>query len=60
MVNMGVLTGIQFPLTNFVTRIITGNVERRLSNNEMILSGLLGISFVFARFYGSFLMAQEE
>jgi len=42
MVNMGVLTGLQFPLTNFVTSLISGGRERRLTNNEMILSGLIG------------------
>jgi hypothetical protein len=42
MLNMGVLTGLQFPLTNFVTRFMTGGVKRRLSDNEMVVSSAIG------------------
>jgi len=41
-INMGVLTGLQFPLTDLATKLILRGQKRRLSNHEMILSGLMG------------------
>jgi hypothetical protein len=42
MVNMGVLTGLQFPLTSFATRLLSGGEQRRLTDREMVLSGAIG------------------
>lgn len=39
---MGVMTGLQFPLTGAVTSVITRGEIRRLSNTEMVTSGFLG------------------
>jgi len=40
--NMGVLTGIQFPLANAVVKLVTGGQERRLSDLETISTGFAG------------------
>lgn len=40
--NMAVLTGLQFPLTGMVTQIATGGEDRRLTNAEMVGTGLVG------------------
>ena len=40
--NMGILTGIQFPLTGLVSQAFTGGVDRRLSSREMVASGFCG------------------
>lgn len=41
-VNMGVLTGVQFPLAGLVTRALTGGVERQLTASEQIGAGFAG------------------
>jgi solute carrier family 25 (mitochondrial carnitine/acylcarnitine transporter), member 20/29 len=40
--NMSILTGLQFPLTGLVSGAITGGAERRLTDGEMIGSGFVG------------------
>jgi len=40
--NMGILTGIQFPLSNLVTRALTGGESRKLTPAEQITSGFAG------------------
>jgi hypothetical protein len=40
--NMGILTGLQFPLAGAVTKMFTGGVDRRLSPWEQIASGFAG------------------
>ena len=40
--NMSILTGLQFPLTGLVSSAITGGADRRLTDGEMIGSGFLG------------------
>lgn len=41
-INMSVLTGVQFPLTGIVSKAITRGVERPLTDSEKISSGFLG------------------
>ena len=41
-VNMSVLTGLQFPLTGMVTNAINGGSGSRLSDGEQIAAGFLG------------------
>jgi len=40
--NMGVATGLQFPITALVTKSLTGGIQRRLSNNELLFSSFAG------------------
>ena len=40
--NMCVLTAVQFPLTNFVTGLVTGGKPRKLSDGEMLFAGFGG------------------
>jgi len=40
--NMMVLSGLQIPLTAACTRVVTGGVERKLSDGEMIGAGFAG------------------
>lgn len=40
--NMGILTGVQFPLTGLVTNLITGGKERRLTDTEQIQAAAIG------------------
>ncbi|KAL3925621.1 MAG: hypothetical protein SGPRY_003605 [Prymnesium sp.] len=40
--NMSVLTGVQFPLTGSISKMITGGSERTLSPSEKIASGFMG------------------
>lgn len=40
--NMAVLTGLQFPLTGAITRLITGGKERRLTDAEMVSAAFWG------------------
>ena len=42
MCSMSLLTGVQFPLTALSSKIITKGTTRRLTDNEMILSGFIG------------------
>jgi solute carrier family 25 (mitochondrial carnitine/acylcarnitine transporter), member 20/29 len=42
MISMSILTGLQFPLTAFSSKLITNNINRRLSDDEIILSGFIG------------------
>jgi len=41
-INMSVLTGVQFPLTGTVSKLITGDSDRPMSSKEKILAGFLG------------------
>ena len=41
-VNMGVLTGVQFPITGFIQRLCTGGAERKLKSSEQISCGFGG------------------
>lgn len=41
-VNMAILTGLQFPLTGFVTNLITAGQPRKLSDAETVLAALTG------------------
>lgn len=40
--NMGVLTGLQFPLTNAVRNAFTGGEVRKLTNSELVSSSFIG------------------
>eukprot|EP01127_Copromyxa_protea_P013554 TRINITY_DN366_c0_g1_i1.p1 TRINITY_DN366_c0_g1~~TRINITY_DN366_c0_g1_i1.p1 ORF type:complete len:283 (+),score=38.08 TRINITY_DN366_c0_g1_i1:182-1030(+) len=40
--NMAVLTGLQFPLTGMMTRLLTGGKTRRLSDAEIMCASLCG------------------
>lgn len=42
MTNMAVLSGLQFPLTGMVTRVMTRGEVRRLSDTEQIGAGFIG------------------
>ena len=42
MFSMSILTGLQFPLTAISSKIITNGENRRLNDNEIILSGFIG------------------
>jgi len=41
-INMGVLTGVQFPITGSASQLITGGVARKLSDNEKVAAGFIG------------------
>jgi hypothetical protein len=41
-INMGILTGVQFPITGAAAGVITGGVSRRLSDNEKVAAGFIG------------------
>lgn len=41
-INMGILTGLQFPLTGAVTKAITGGAERALTGVEELSAALIG------------------
>ncbi|EDQ89869.1 uncharacterized protein MONBRDRAFT_7863 [Monosiga brevicollis MX1] len=40
--DMAVLTGLQFPLTKIMSSIVTGGASRKLTGSEMVASGFLG------------------
>jgi len=40
--NMGVATGLQFPITGFVTKLFTGGQVRKLSSSELLMSSFSG------------------
>lgn len=40
--NMSILTGIQFPLTGAISRVVTGGEDRPLSSIEKVASGFCG------------------
>ena len=40
--NMAGLTGIQFPLTGAVTKVITGGADRAVSDGEKVAAGFIG------------------
>ena len=41
-INMATLTGLQFPLTGAVSKVITGGADRDLGNGEKILAAFAG------------------
>ena len=40
--NMGILTGLQMPLTGAVRSAMTGGVVREMSSKELVVSGFIG------------------
>ena len=41
-INMGIITGLQFPLTGAVTKLFTGGQERALTGPEEMGAALVG------------------
>ena len=41
-INMSILTGVQFPLTGAVSNVMTGGADRALSSGEKIAAGVAG------------------
>mmetsp|Transcript_56623 Transcript_56623/g.93595 ORF Transcript_56623/g.93595 Transcript_56623/m.93595 type:complete len:278 (-) Transcript_56623:311-1144(-) len=40
--NMSILSGVQFPITGAVSRVVTGGADRKLEASEKICSGFMG------------------
>eukprot|EP00965_Chrysotila_dentata_P164418 5429077-Pleurochrysis_carterae.AAC.2 len=40
--NMSVLSGVQFPITGFASKLVTGGSDRKLTSAEKIAAGFMG------------------